>query len=204
MTGLAEWLTSYPGLFLVCAVSGIAIPIPEDIPLLYAGIRVADGDFTWAPTILAAMSGVLVRDILVYGAGRCIGDHVLQHPVVHRFLPSAKIERARKLVHDHGAAAVLAGRFMVGLRAPVFFVAGTAGVGRRQFIFWDILGMLIAVPVVMLLGFTVGPPVIDTATQVARSGPLVWGTLAVVIGVSGWLYTRKNPKTSDSGHQTQV
>jgi len=193
MTELWNWTASYPGLFAVCAMSGFAFPLPEDVPLLYAGIRVAGGGFEWGPALGAAMMGVFVRDLLVYGAGRCVGDYLLEKPWLHRLIPKRKLDRARQLVHDHGAAAVMAGRFMVGLRAPVFFVAGTAGVGRRQFILWDLLGILFAVPAVVILGYLLGPALVDTAVSVVRSGPLVWGSLAMVVGGSAWWFTRNKP-----------
>src|SRR5688572_722771 len=140
-------------LFLLCAGSGIVIPLPEDVPLMYAGIRVHDGSAAWGATLLAATLGVLVRDVAVYGLGRVFGAWMLERDWIRRILGRDRVARAERFVDERGTNAVLVGRFLVGFRAPVFFAAGAAGMDLRRFALWDGVGLLAAVPLAVGVGF---------------------------------------------------
>ena len=66
------------------------------------------------------------------------------------------------MVRERGSVAVLIGRFLIGFRAPIFAVAGASHVPFRKFVGWNTLGMLIAVPGVIWLGWFFGEPITDT------------------------------------------
>jgi membrane protein DedA with SNARE-associated domain len=185
---LALGSSSYAMLFVLCAVSGLAIPVPEDVPLLYAGMRLEEGQGALGPTLAVAVSGVFVRDLLAYGVGRCVGAWLLERPWVERLISRRRIERACRLVEARGSAAVLVGRFLIGMRAPVFLVAGAMGVSMRKFVLWDLLGLMVAVPAAITLGYLFGAPLADALVwTVARSRILA---LTVAFGGAGWLWWR--------------
>ncbi len=185
-------MSGYPGLFAICALAGVILPFPEDIALLYAGIRVADGHFGWAGAAAVACTATLLRDVGVYLLGRALGESLLTWPRVVSILGEAKIERARGLVEKHGTASVLIGRFLPGGRTPVFLVAGAAGVGFRKFVGVDALGILVAVPGMMLVGVWVGAPILDTAFWLMRSSRWAMGTVVVlVLAYIAWTASRR-------------
>src|SRR5688572_25302369 len=165
---MIERVAGYPGLFVMCAASGILLPVPEDIALLYAGSRLETGEMLWGPALLAALLGVFARDLFAYGCGWLIGDWLLARPTIVAMFGRKKLDKARALVTRQGASAVLAGRFLVGLRAPVFLMAGAMGVPFRQFLVWNLLGLLVAVPGVVVLGYVFGPPLAEGAFFVVR------------------------------------
>ncbi len=181
LRALIEQVSGYPGLFLFCLCSGLLLPLPEDIPLLYAGTRVQAGELQWAPTIAVALVGVLLRDIAAYGIGRFVGEWFLSRPSVVRLIGVKRLQRARDLVALRGSSAVFAGRFLVGLRAPIFLVAGAMGVSFRRFLVWNLLGLLLVVPGTLVLGFAFGPPLADGAFWVVRQGRGVMGGVALVV-----------------------
>ena len=186
-----EQVAGYPGLFIICAMAGMPIPIPEDVPLLYAGIRISSGEWAIAPTLLAAMSGVYLRDAIAYGIGRALGDYVLHGKWVGLWIGRSKLDRAQRLINKYGYGAVLMGRFLVGFRAPVFLVAGAMGMRRRDFFFWDLTGLVVAVPGMIAIGYGFGPPVIDVVMLAGRRfrEAAVVGVIALLIvwlAVSIW------------------
>ncbi len=180
-----EQLSGYPGLFALCAVSGILFPVPEDIALLYAGVRLQSGAFTWLPAATAACTGVLLRDTIVYWIGRKLGHLVLENQTISRVIGKEKLERARAIVERHGTASVLVGRGMLGMRSAVFLVAGASGIGFRKFVAVDALGILFTVPAVMLIGQWLGAPVIEYAFWMMRTSR--WFVLALVFVALSWL-----------------
>lgn len=192
---MLERVAGYPGLFLMCASSGVLLPVPEDIALLYAGSRLETGEMQWGPALFAAILGVFSRDLFAYGVGHLVGEWLLARPAVVRMFGRKKLDRARALVGRRGASAVFAGRFLVGLRAPVFLMAGAMGVPFRKFLVWNTLGMLVAVPGVMVLGFVFGPPLAEGAFFVVRHlrGALLIGGAVVLVAVWLWWRLRADP-----------
>jgi undecaprenyl-diphosphatase len=180
-------VTGYPGLLLACAASGVVLPFPEDFPLLYAGMRIADGSWGWGATIAVATIGVALRDTLAWTFGRVLGDLLLDRESVRRWVGARGIDRARGLVTRHGAAAVLIGRFMIGFRSPVFAVAGAMGVPLRSFATWDALGLALAVPLTVALGYEFGQPLVDAVFLVLqRARVLVAAAVVAALAVGIW------------------
>ncbi len=180
-------ISSYPGLLLFCSASGIAVPVPEDVALLWAGMQVGAGVFEWAPTVGAALVGVQIRDLVAFGIGRVLGETFLESALAKRLIGRRKLARARRLVGDHGAAAVLVGRFFVGFRAPIFMVAGAMRLPLREFLRWDLLGLLFTVPGVIALGYEFGEPLLEaTRWALARSRVIFGSALFVAVAVFVW------------------
>lgn len=178
----------YPALFGACVLSGMVWPWPEDVPLLYGGMCIQAGRATWAPTLAIATSSVLVRDLIAFFSGRVLGELLLDRPLTARIVGAKRLARARALVEDHGSRAVFAGRFLVGLRAPVFLVAGAMGVPLRRFVAWDLAGMLFVLPLTLALGFEFGAPLLDGALKVWAATR--WLAPAFFVLVFSWVAAR--------------
>lgn len=186
---LLEGMSGYPGLFLACVGSGIVFPVPEDFPLLYAGARIQSGAFSWPGTLAVATVGVALRDLAAWALGRVLGDTLLHRDWVRALVGARRLERARTLVSQHGAASVLAGRFLIGFRAPVFLLSGAMGIPLRAFVVYDGLGLLVAVPLVVVLGWAFGAPISDGAFWVFERARLAV-VVVVAIAAIGLLVRR--------------
>lgn len=180
---LIENSLGYPGLFLACAGSGIIFPVPEDVPLLYAGTRIASGAWSWPLTLGIAWVGVVIRDLLSWGFGRYLVRWALDSGRARWLIGGRRLERARRLVTNHGAAAVLLGRFMVGFRTPVFVAAGAMGVSWRSFVVFDAAGLTIAIPLAVGLGYWFGSPIAELAASMLQRASTVVTLAAVVVVV---------------------
>jgi membrane protein DedA with SNARE-associated domain len=185
---ILERIATYPALFVACALSGMGIPMPEDVPLLVTGLQLAEGRFSWAPALLTAFAGCLTRDTLAWLVGRQLGARLLDAPWARRVLPVGKLDRAREMIAERGNVAVLAGRFMIGFRVPMFLTAGASGVPLASFLAWDLLGMVVAVPAIVCVGYFVGPPALTVAMDLL---PHLREILVVVALLAGaWFGTR--------------
>lgn len=193
---LVESVSGYPGLFAFCAISGLVVPLPEDFSLLYAGARIGNGDWAWAPTLIVALLGVMTRDVFAWGIGRYFGGWLLETVWADRLIGARRLQRARRLVEVHGSAAVLFGRFLIGFRAPVFMVSGAMGIDLRRFVLWDVLGLLIAVPGMIGLGYAFGAPMSDLVFWILQRTRLVVVGTALVGGL--WLWWRLRERSSDA------
>jgi undecaprenyl-diphosphatase len=183
---LIEGVTGYPGLFTFCVLSGILVPVPEDVPLIYAGIRIANSEWAWVPTLIVAISGVFIRDMLAFGMGRWLGERILTES--HRFARWAgpkKVERARSLFERHDVGAIFLGRLFIGFRVPVFLVAGALGVPVRRFAVWNMAALILTVPLILVLGYVIGQPMADLVLLVSKRGREV---AVVLMGLTAFFF----------------
>lgn len=186
-----ENIGGYPGIFLLCALSGIAFPLPEDISLLYAGIRLREGALSWPLTLFVAASGVMLRDVVAYSVGRFFGEWILGSALFKRLF-GKKLPRARKMLEERGSSAVFVGRFLIGVRATVFFAAGASGVSFRKFAIWNFIGMLLTVPPVVVLGFYFGTPLLDGASWFIYKGRFVGLMILAIFAAAIWLRVQQD------------
>jgi membrane-associated protein len=185
---LADGVPYYPAMFGACVLSGMFWPWPEDVPLVYAGMCIAAGRADWGLTLLAAGGAVAIRDLIAFFIGRVVGELLLERPMVIRLVGVRRLMRAKQLIDDYDARAVLAGRFFVGMRAPIFIVAGAMGVPLRRFLVWDGIGLAIVIPTTLILGYTFGQPLLDGFLAVWH-GTRWLGPIAV-LAVVAWRVAR--------------
>ena len=93
------------------------------------------------------------------------------------------MDRARDLVVRRDSLAVLTGRALIGMRVPVFFVAGTMGISFRKFVLWDALGLLVTTPILLGLGAYLGEPIVDILTAMLAKVGWMPVALVCVVGV---------------------
>ncbi len=198
MDDLLANIISLPALFLMCLASGTLVPMPEDVPVLVAGISSATGGLAPGGALAVSMVGVLCRDILFYGAGRFLGEQVLHRPFVVRLVGAAQLEKARELLGRRGAQAVLMGRFLIGFRTPVFLTAGVLGVPLRSFLLWDGIGLIVMIPLMFGLGYLFGEPALAWLQWVISQSGVVIVLLGVVGAlVLGWQVRRRMLKGAE-------
>lgn len=181
MDDLLARLATYPGVFALCATSGILYPLSEDVPLLYAGVLVNQGLLAWLPVILVAATGVLLRDSLFFTGGYLVGRAVLDSDVARRLIGGERIEKAQGLVERRGGMSVLIGRFSIGFRTSVFVVAGSMGVRPAQFLLWDVIGLAVAVPLAVVIGYFIGEPAVAAALWLLDHRWIALGVLGVLV-----------------------
>jgi membrane protein DedA with SNARE-associated domain len=177
-------------LFVLCAFSGVALPVPEEIPLLYAGMRIGSGGLSPASALFAGFLGVLTRDVALLAIGRGVGAWAIEHPWAVRLIGRRRLDRALALVAEREVTAILFARFVPGMRVPVFAAAGAMGMSFRRFLAWDIAGICVLVPAMLIAGARVGPPVVS-AMQWAMGGTHALAAACVFVACAWLLRARR-------------
>lgn len=143
---------TYVGLVLALLARGMGAPIPEDIPLLTVGFLCARDVCRLAWVLPVAWMSVVAADSIGFFGGRWFGPRLTRSRLFRRLLKPRHVERAERFYHRHGLKALLAARFVPGLRSQLFFVAGTARVRPLKFLMIDAVAAGLSVPVTVLLG----------------------------------------------------
>lgn len=143
--GLADISTA--GLF---ALFFFATFVSEDAACILAGTAVANGRIGFAAAVAACFWGILVGDILLFGAGRTVGVRIFENRLVRKFISPDHIQRASTWLEDNAGSAVFFSRFVAGLRLPTYLAAGALRADPARFAFWFALAAAIWTP--MLVG----------------------------------------------------
>jgi membrane protein DedA with SNARE-associated domain len=141
---------------VILMLCGLGLPIPEDVALLAGGYLVHRGITRYPITLAVSLLGVVVGDNSLYFLGRRFGSGLVRYFSLGRPGAKQQIERIEAFMQRHGHRAIFYARFLAGLRALVYLSAGSFGVKPSVFLFYDLLGALISVPIVVTLGYVFG------------------------------------------------
>jgi membrane protein DedA with SNARE-associated domain len=180
---------SYVGLFLVVFATGVGLPLPEDAVVLGAGWLVHAGRARLVPTIAVTFVAVVAGDVFLYFLGARVGGALAAHPGVARRFPPERLARARRFFERYGDFAIVAARFVLGVRAAVYFTAGALGRPLARFVVVDALAALVNVPALVVLGWLGGEELARVERRVTNARWLasVVMVLVVVLCVAiGW------------------
>jgi membrane protein DedA with SNARE-associated domain len=197
------------GILLAC---GIGLPLPEDIPLIATGYLIWDGTMNWAPAMAVTIAGVLVGDTLLFYLGRKVGKRILRQHKFQTVFPPHRVRRAGAYFRKYGDKLIFFARFVAGLRAVVFFMAGSLKVRYSRFLLLDGLAALISVPAWVVLGYGLGhffgdqiSEILKRVKEVKIAVSIVIGLALVYVGVRFYRnYRSKKKKAASSGRPARV
>ncbi|MCC6579843.1 MAG: DedA family protein [Phycisphaeraceae bacterium] len=177
----------YVGLVVVLVLSGFGLPLPEDVPLIFAGYLCGIGEANIYIMLPVAFFAVLGTDLLVYWLGRRLGHHVPRLPVIRRYLSEKNLAKADEAFHRHGPWVLFIARFLPGIRTPVFFSAGAFKIPVRKMLAYDGSAALISVPTIVLLAYHLSDHLDKARKIVMRSqGAVLLVVFVVVVAVVLW------------------
>lgn len=140
------------GPFIVLVLCGLGLPVPEDIVLAAAGALAETEGRSWIETSVIMYGGVMLGDSTIFFAGRFFGQRLRASSWMRRIFSEKKQAKVEVLFERYHSMVLFVGRFLPGLRAPIFFTAGSTRVGYWKFFFFDGLAALISVPFFVWLG----------------------------------------------------
>jgi membrane protein DedA with SNARE-associated domain len=144
---LAIHLTILSMLFL----GGIGFPIPEDIPLILAGVAAGKGLISPYAVWGTCYFGVILADQIVFWAGYFFGARILKAGTQSRFLPlvtEEKIEEVREGLRKRRLAFIFLGRHLFPVRSLTFLTAGALKIPYLEFLLSDAIAALVSVTLV--------------------------------------------------------
>jgi membrane protein DedA with SNARE-associated domain len=176
---------TYIGLFLVLFGAGLGIPIPEEIPVLAAGVLSHEGIVRWWIALPLCLVAILGGDAVLYWIGHHWGEHILDWRAVRFILTKEREEQFKASYRRHGMKIVFAARHVAGLRAAAFLTAGIVRVPFAQFIAVDTAAALLGVPFSFGLAFFFADQLEWVLADVHRIER--WLVVVGIVLVAGWL-----------------
>jgi membrane protein DedA with SNARE-associated domain len=186
--GLADDLIlkfGYFGIFFVLVLGGLGLPVPEEAPIILAGILARKGTMHWIPALASSFAGVLVGDFVVYFLGYFYGEKVLSLPLTRKFLTKAREAQIKGYFHRHGVKILILGRFAVGFRTAAYLTAGILRLPTLKLFLTDLFAASLSTLLMFWLAYAFASQV-EQGFQEAKH----YITPALGLVVSGWLLHR--------------
>lgn len=141
---------SYLGIALTLAMTGIIIPIPEEIALVSVGYIAAIGFHSIWLIIFFSIIGILAGDCCVFFLSRH-GSPLLQG--LMRRINEDTVIRYQKHMEHYAFLTIFLLKFAVGLRLLGIVLAGSLHVKPSKFILAEVAALSIYTPLFILLGY---------------------------------------------------
>lgn len=158
---MESWLefAFYPVLLTVFVIASLGVPIPEDLPLIAAGLilRAHPETASFAGTFVVSLVGIMSGDIILYGLGRRWGRGVVQHRSIRWLITPRRLATASQRFRRYGTWMCFFGRFVVGVRAAMCITAGVTRFPFWRFVLADMSGAVLSIPLFVGLGYLFVP-----------------------------------------------
>ena len=178
-------------LLLLLEETGVPLPAPGDVVILFAGYRASMGEMGVLEASVAVTLAVMMGSTILYTVSRKFGHIILfkYGKLIH--LDESKLAKVEGWIHEHGPIMVLIGRLTPGLRTPTSIMAGVFEVPFPQFLLFTTLSALIWSGFWLGSGFFFGKKLVPLVRHFDKSGYIV---LAAVILLITWLLVRRQQR----------
>ena len=189
----------YLGILLVLGLSGLGLPIPEEVVVVTAGFLSHNGEiFTWQYAYLACLGGALMGDVAVYSIGRYLGHGFFKrYPWFARLMHEEREVRMEEVIKRHGLKVFFVARFLVGVRVPLYLAAGVVRMPWPRFLLINSFCATTVVSISFWLGYRYGNSVVETIRE-SQNGLTIGILLALTIGLAFYMLRRKRQKLLDA------
>lgn len=172
---------SYLGTFMLMALAGHLVPVPEEVVLLLVGYTSGIGLSNVYITMIAAGLGVIAGDSALFYLSRT-GNHYVER--FKKKINPQKMEKYEKMMEAHAGKTIFLSRFIVGLRFFSPILAGMLKVKWRVFLLYDILAITIYVALLIFLGYYFNSEIGRLITEVKIARHVIIILLISVIGLA--------------------
>jgi membrane protein DedA with SNARE-associated domain len=179
-------IAGYGALFLLVMAESGGIPLPGETALSAAAIAASQGKLQIEIVIAVAALAAIIGDNLGYLVSRKFGRRLLERQGPFQRQRRRVLEAGEPFFERHGRKAVFFGRWIVGLRTWMSWLAGANGMPWKSFALWNAAGGISWATTIGLVAYLLG----NTASGAIAAVGLV-GLLGVALAVVGMLVWRR-------------
>lgn len=196
---MVEWLAGLEGgwstyflLFFVMYISGVGLPIPEELPLAVGGFLIARGEIDPLAFAVCVVGALLLGDLTAYGLGRVFGLKLRRIWPFSWALTEERFEIVKARFRANEGKAIFFGRFVTGVRLVSYVVCGITHVPIVKFVAIDAIAVLVYAPMPALIGYWLGD--IQASVKLARKIEAGIGLALALAGTTAYLYWKSGQK----------
>ena len=174
--------------FGLLLLSGVGIPLGEDIIIIPAGMLVAHGELPLAPTLFAAYFGVVAGDLLWFVICSNLGTRISHSRWFKRIVHPKRMLQIKYQFDVRGVWVIVLARFIPASRTTTITVAGMMHMPFWKFMLATVLCCLITAPMQLFAGWWIADSLQAESTIeiIIRLLGLVMVVIALVWGYRLW------------------
>jgi membrane protein DedA with SNARE-associated domain len=174
-----SYLASYALLYI--EESGVPLPAPGDVFVMYVGAHIPRNIFAWIGAWLGLIAVVVAGATNLFFISRRFGRRLAEGrfaEAVH--LSPERLDRAEKWFDKYGVIAIIFGRHIPGFRVPITVAAGVLKVKYSVFAASVAVSTAIWAGVVITIGINYGPR-LGAFLRVHREMYWLWAAVVLVM-----------------------
>jgi membrane protein DedA with SNARE-associated domain len=172
--------------------SGIPLPVPGDIFVMYVGAHVPRNLLSWLAAWLGLIGVVVLGSTNLFFISRRFGRRLAHSRFAHVVhLSPERLERAEKWFARYGVLAIIFGRHIPGFRVPITLAAGVFRVRYPVFAASVAVSTAIWAGVFLIVGINFGGR-LEAFLRVHREASWIFVAF-IVVAVSVSLFRRRGP-----------
>jgi membrane protein DedA with SNARE-associated domain len=160
LTFIQEWGEIAIFIIFLLEESGVPLPLPGDVALIWAGYHVASGQSLFVVVLLVVELATLIGASTLYGLGLRGGRPLIVRYGRFLHIDGSRLLRGESWVGRRALLAIFLGRIVPGFRVVTPLVAGVLHVPYRVFLPALAVGTLVNSSFWMGIGFYFGPGII--------------------------------------------
>ena len=194
MSFLTDHVT-YTSIIVFLVLTGCGLPIPEEVPIILAGVVSSQGELVPLWAFFSCLVGALIGDSIMYAIGYHFGHNLMKkHPRIGKFLGAQREEYFEKAIQKHSFKVLLLARFMVGVRGPVYLAAGVVRMSFLRFIICDLVCATLVVGLFFGLSYRYGQDVLE----LVRDAEATFTVLVLLsLGIAYLWWSRRRQRQID-------
>ena len=176
---------SYVGSFglLYLEESGVPLPAPGDVFVMYVGAHVPRALGSWVLAWLGLIGVVVLGATNLFYLSRRFGRRLAEGRFAHLVhLSPGRLQRAESWFERYGVVAIIFGRHIPGFRVPITVAAGVFKVRYPLFAASVAVSTAIWAGVVMVIGINFGPRM-EAFLRLHREMFWLWAAVVLVMVV---------------------
>ncbi|MFI5283150.1 MAG: DedA family protein [Candidatus Dormibacterales bacterium] len=194
--GLRAFMRHYsyaPGFALLyIEESGIPLPAPGDVFVLYVGAHVPRNLFAWISAWLGLIIAVTLGATNLFYVSKRWGRQLAESRVAeYVHLSPERLARAEKWFKRYGALAIIFGRHIPGFRVPITVACGVFKVPYLVFAPCVAVSTAIWAGVVIIIGINFGNR-LENFLRLHTQMYFAWGALVVLLVVVQFFRSRRD------------
>jgi membrane protein DedA with SNARE-associated domain len=175
---------TYPALFLLVLAESGGLPVPGESSIMVAAVNASRGSLSIVAVLVIGSVAAIIGDNLGYLGGRLFGRRVLLWGSWQRDRRSRWLDEGDRFLDDHGALAVIGGRWLPVARFTVAWLAGINRMPWRRFVVWNAIGGVSWVCTVGLAAYFIGHAAESAISALGFVG--LFGLVIALIGHGIW------------------
>jgi membrane protein DedA with SNARE-associated domain len=189
----------YFGIVAAMAIESCCIPLPSEIVMPLAGyfVLLHPDRFSLPGVALAGAVGCVLGSLIAYGIGAAGGRPLLLRYGKYVLISHADSDRADHWFARYGAPVAFFSRLLPVVRTYISLPAGIARMNLGQFALFTFLGSLIWSFILALVGYKLGPQIVQLTAIFHDFDIVIVALVAVAIGYYIYRHIQRDRASAD-------